>query len=320
MSASSRWLEIQTRPAADLDEMAEQNALFAVVDACDAPEVPAMWQARGEARAASLYSSVAEKQYATFAPYLFQVDADVLAWLRRVLWQTPWGVFVFAPGQSLEDVRRHFRQFLLVQDAQGEEMYFRFYDPRVLRKYLPTCTPMELSQFYGSIKAFLIAEPDDASWVHSIARIQYAPRSTSDTVSAMPRVAQPFPIREEQMAVFEQTAYEDWVHGIAREVRSKYAGRLPATHEDLLKSVMAWIADARVWGFSTDSEIRRYVGSYAQTQGQHEPIETRLQTYLQIYHENLLGGVDVQEFARSATQFASQHRSSTRMKEWHGCP
>ena len=197
-----QWLEIQTCPATELDELAEQKALFAVVDACDAPEVPAMWQTRGVEKAASLYSGVSEQQFAMFAPYLFEVDADVLAWLRRNLWQTPWGIFVCAPGQNLEDVRRHFRQFLLVQDPDGEEMYFRFYDPRVLRKYLPTCTPTELRWFYGSIQAFLIGEPDAPSQVQSIAQTEYAICAQSASASAMSRVPQPLLIRAAQMDAF----------------------------------------------------------------------------------------------------------------------
>jgi len=43
-----------------------------------------------------------------------------------------------------------------VQDAKGKDMYFRFYDPRVLRVFLPTCTPEELSDFFGPIAGFLI--------------------------------------------------------------------------------------------------------------------------------------------------------------------
>ena len=151
---NSRWLEVETRSPAELETLAEQCALFALIDACDAPEVPAMWQIYGTTRAASLYAGDSEKQYATFAPYLFQVDMEILAWMQRSLWQTPWGVFVLAPQQSLEDLRRHFRQFLLVQNPQGEEMYFRFYDPRVLANFLPLCERGELRALFGPVAAY----------------------------------------------------------------------------------------------------------------------------------------------------------------------
>jgi hypothetical protein len=36
----------------------------------------------------------------------------------------------------------------------GKRVYSRFYDPRVLRVYLPTCTPIEISQFFGQLSRF----------------------------------------------------------------------------------------------------------------------------------------------------------------------
>jgi len=115
-------------------------------------------------------------------------------------------------------------------------------------------------------------------------------------------------IRQEQMEVFEQATFEHFVCRIMEQVRSKYSDRLPALDTELRESVTAWITDARRWGFSTDSAITRYVDFCAQTQGQREPIETRLKTYLRLYHENLLGGVDAQEFGRTVMQLAARHK------------
>ena len=39
-------------------------------------------------------------------------------------------------------------------------MYFRFYDPRVLRIYLPTCTLEESRVFFGPIDGFLVESAD----------------------------------------------------------------------------------------------------------------------------------------------------------------
>ena len=49
---------------------------------------------------------------------------------------------------------RHFRQFLRVRDEAGREFFFRFYDPRVLRVYLPTCNSEELRTFFGPVELF----------------------------------------------------------------------------------------------------------------------------------------------------------------------
>jgi hypothetical protein len=43
----------------------------------------------------------------------------------------------------------------MVKLPDGKQVYFRFYDPRVLRVYLPTCTVEEMRTFFGPIKCFL---------------------------------------------------------------------------------------------------------------------------------------------------------------------
>ena len=41
----------------------------------------------------------------------------------------------------------------------GTPLYFRYYDPRVLRIFLPTCSAAQLKQMFGPVDAFL-AESD----------------------------------------------------------------------------------------------------------------------------------------------------------------
>ena len=55
-----------------------------------------------------------------------------------------------------------------LNDAKGKDMYFRLYDPRVLRVFLPTCTPDELTDFFGPIGTFLIESDKPAhGWLCS---------------------------------------------------------------------------------------------------------------------------------------------------------
>ena len=39
-------------------------------------------------------------------------------------------------------------------------MLFRYYDPRVLRKFLPTCTPEQIAAFFGPADSVLIENED----------------------------------------------------------------------------------------------------------------------------------------------------------------
>jgi hypothetical protein len=47
-----------------------------------------------------------------------------------------------------------------VYDEEGSYLYFRYYDPRVLRVYLPTCNESELGAVFGPIEFFLLEHED----------------------------------------------------------------------------------------------------------------------------------------------------------------
>ena len=146
-------------PVFQLRRTAATSTLYAILDACDAPAVPPKVASLGEARGVSLYKGTSEERYADIAPYLVAVDDDLLDWILTILWADPWGIFVRSDA-PLDTLRSHFRKFLLVTVPNGEEWYFRFYDPRVLTKYLPTCTEAELREFFGPVTAYGVADPD----------------------------------------------------------------------------------------------------------------------------------------------------------------
>ncbi len=108
-----------------------------------------------------LYAGDLPWQLQMAAPYLVQLDkedANSLSLVRQG-WGDSWGIFLRSSA-SLETLRRHFRGFLRVQDQAGRRMVFRYYDPRVLRVYLPTCLPAELETIFGPVESFVV-ESDD---------------------------------------------------------------------------------------------------------------------------------------------------------------
>ena len=98
-------------------------------------------------------------------PYLVQLDPDeeFTGYLLRNGWDRNWGIF-FRSDTGMQNVRRHFRDLLVVRDEKGRRLMFRYYDPRVLRSYLPTCVPGELSQIFGPVDVYIVPgdEPDTA--------------------------------------------------------------------------------------------------------------------------------------------------------------
>jgi hypothetical protein len=102
-----------------------------------------------------LYSGDIPFELEAVAPHLVQLefeDSSTRDFIARS-WGKSWGVFLNCEA-SMKRLRRHLRSFLLVQDWSGKRLIFRYYDPRVLRVYLPTCTSDELKSIYGPIKQF----------------------------------------------------------------------------------------------------------------------------------------------------------------------
>jgi hypothetical protein len=179
---------LRERPysVSQIRQWAARGRLFAILDATDTPAVPAKARQVGEGRAVSLYRGRAEEELWSIAPFLVQVDEEVLDWMTEVLWPEPWGIFVLA-DEPLDALRGHFRRFLVVESPEGESWYFRFYDPRVLARYLPACTESELEDFFGPVKGLGMTDP--ASYGIRVWTLSAAPAGTATTRSIMIRRA-----------------------------------------------------------------------------------------------------------------------------------
>lgn len=91
------------------------------------------------------------------APYLVQLDQRILVsrWLYEQGWDRGWGIFLTSPA-TLKLLRSHLQQLLRASDEEGNTFHFRYYDPRILSTYLPTCNDAELRTFFGPVTRFLI--------------------------------------------------------------------------------------------------------------------------------------------------------------------
>jgi len=94
---------------------------------------------------------------AEVAPYLVQLEpgSEFTSWVIGQGWGNHWGIFA-ATDLNLRATARHFRKFLIVYDVSGRPLRFRYYDPRVLRAYLPTCNAEELATVFGPVASFLL--------------------------------------------------------------------------------------------------------------------------------------------------------------------
>ncbi len=156
---------IRSQPATieQLQGFAQEGVLYALLDACDEPSVPVRCDEMGP-RAVSLYRGEAETNYRNIAPYLAQITIHEFDWLLTELWKSPWGYFVIARS-DLATLRTHFRRYLTVKLPDGKKVLFRFYDPRVLKTFLESSEPQEVTEFYGPVRAFGVSSPGDTETV-----------------------------------------------------------------------------------------------------------------------------------------------------------
>lgn len=134
---------------------AEKEQLYAILDAARAPRVLELLRDSDE-EYQCLYDGPSAATFTEHAPYLVRLapDAELLEDLAAEGWGKAWGVYLTS-SRPFAEVRKHLRQFLMVE-MEGKVVYFRFYDPRVLRAYLPTCNGEETERFFGPISTFLV--------------------------------------------------------------------------------------------------------------------------------------------------------------------
>ena len=119
-----------------------------------------------------LYDGKLPTDFARTAPYLASLSRQ--AWSTRDLLTQglgeSWGIY-FHSNAGLGELKEHFRRFLQVQDETGRKFFFRFFDPRVLRAYLPTCDQKELFDFFGPVRRFILdGEQAGTLWELSVAQ------------------------------------------------------------------------------------------------------------------------------------------------------
>ncbi len=135
---------------------ARRAPLYAILDAARDPMVHLRIIECPEQKQ-SLYEGPQAVELGFVAPYLITLprESPFLEGLVREGWGESWGVFLTS-DEPFDAVRKHLRRFLTVELEGGKAVLFRFYDPRVLSVFLPTCTPGERAEFFGPIRRYLM--------------------------------------------------------------------------------------------------------------------------------------------------------------------
>lgn len=130
--------------------------VYGLLDGASAPDlVKKLYE--HEPEYCCLYRGELQADMAVVAPYLVRLESGTafVDWLLLEGWGVHWGAFLVSPA-NLRVLRDHFRQFHTVELPDQRTVLFRYYDPRVLRTFLPACNAAELETFFGPVRSFTV--------------------------------------------------------------------------------------------------------------------------------------------------------------------
>lgn len=139
----------------------------------------------------SLYRGGSQESLSGVAPHIFRFahPTPFSTYFLKKGWGDSWGILIKS-SWPLSELHKHFRKFLLVKTEDGQELYFRFYDPRVLRIFLPTCDATQIREFFGGAIDYFIAEDEDPDYAlrffHQNGILQTDRFSVRDEIAALP--------------------------------------------------------------------------------------------------------------------------------------
>jgi hypothetical protein len=157
----------------------QPEPLFAVLDAARSPRILELLRA-SRLPHFSLYKGDSAVKLKEVSPYLVFLPPGhpLLQQLVAEGWGQSWGIFLTCNG-IIDDVWRQLRRSLMVRiEGTNRLLYFRFYDPRVARSFLPMATEIQWTEMMGPISTMMVeAETPDAL-------LQYSQRSRADRFPA----------------------------------------------------------------------------------------------------------------------------------------
>ncbi|MBL8211617.1 MAG: DUF4123 domain-containing protein [Bryobacterales bacterium] len=254
MTTETELVELRLAHEQEMIRLAAQGMLWAIVDACNEPVVLEKVQQIGEGRARCLFRGDAQQQKEAVAPYLFHLDGELLSWINQTLAGKPWGVFVAAQADSAT-LERHFRSMLMVRGPEGHNLYFRFYDPRVLEMYLGQSNEQDVRRFYGPVRGYGISGPGPQEVTFRVTK--------ASAEQGQPAATQ-IEIRRQQMDFFDAKVNRE---ADARTVQKLAADKGELSDEQLQAKVSRYLHEGRESGLTRERALAHYAALRLKAEG-----------------------------------------------------
>ena len=233
---------------AELEGLLEpDDATFLLLDAAREPDVLSAIT-RSDLPHRSLYRGDTALRLHEVAPYLVELaspDAG-LALLRRA-WGRAWGIVIQTAEESFDVAHAHLRRFLFVDHADGRSVYFRYYDPRVMRAFLPTCSDEQYAALFAVPTRFIVEGEDGQSAMTFTRR------------GKPPQVRRHLCIEPAQIRALSQSSEHVFEGRVAKFLGQQFDDALRCSKRELRTFAREQIARGRTFGLRREQHLVTYV-------------------------------------------------------------
>lgn len=238
----------QERAVEALALLRAEPALFAVLDPARDRRILVLLREAVDPHG-SLYEGISAVQLENAAPVLvrFLPDSRLLGQIVEEGWGDAWGVFLRST-RSPKEVRRLLRGLLRAAiEGTKAPMYFRFYDPRVLRAFLPLATPAQRTRLFGDLDAFLYESPEHEL---RIAERTAAPSAVAtgagkqQAKSAGSAGAEPLRVSRDQYEALGGDVRERFVAQLADYLRAEFSDEVGSMSSE---GLLSWVSRSVAW-------------------------------------------------------------------------
>jgi hypothetical protein len=142
----------------------EGTHLFCLMDAVSNPHIVPHLVTALPVPSDCLFSGSAKQDLGDQTAWLADVTDDATALETLVDEGYAKGMlsFLLSPLE-LKPLIRHLKRFTKVRDPEGTEHFFRFYDPKVMRQYLPVFTASQRDMFFSQIICAIFEDTRDST-------------------------------------------------------------------------------------------------------------------------------------------------------------
>lgn len=136
--------------------MHPEDRVYALLDGASVPKLLDRLYAAPRPQFECLFTGDLAPDMAEVAPYLVALerDSEFAQWVMGQGWGHHWGLYAVSQA-DLRKLWFHLRQLITVYSPEHRPMLFRYYDPRVLRVFLPTCSKEQVLEMYGPVDRFV---------------------------------------------------------------------------------------------------------------------------------------------------------------------